>query len=114
MSASVTRGERATQTPARALTGRWIHIVIAMSRLEDNLPRAKITATAVAAASGIKPTPPAAGAYRVNLIDVGTGLAMLIQGHDFTMLYDGGSNDDSRGIEATSGRKGNQSRLLAY
>jgi competence protein ComEC len=37
--------------------------------------------------------PPAAGAYRIHLIDVGTGLSILIQGHDFAMLYDAGSND---------------------
>jgi len=33
------------------------------------------------------------GAWRVHLIDVGTGLAILIQGHDFAMLYDAGTND---------------------
>jgi competence protein ComEC len=27
------------------------------------------------------------------MIDVGTGLAILVQGHDWTMLYDGGSGD---------------------
>ncbi|MEO6773382.1 MAG: MBL fold metallo-hydrolase [Kofleriaceae bacterium] len=37
--------------------------------------------------------PPAAGAYRIHLIDVGTGLSILVQGHDFAMLYDAGSND---------------------
>lgn len=55
-------------------------------------------------------TPPEVGSYRVHLIDVGTGLAVLIQGHDFNLLYDGGSADDSRGISATA----NNSRLLAY
>jgi competence protein ComEC len=74
----------------------------------------KIVTKAVSAAADLKATAPGAGAFRVNLIDVGTGLAMLIQGHDFTMLYDGGSNDDSRGIDATAVRRGNQSRLLAY
>lgn len=48
--------------------------------------------------------------YRVHLIDVGTGLAILIQGAAFTMLYDGGSGDDERGISGS----GNHSRLLAY
>jgi competence protein ComEC len=38
-------------------------------------------------------TPPAAGTYRIHMIDVGTGLAMLVQGHDFNMLFDAGSND---------------------
>jgi competence protein ComEC len=53
---------------------------------------------------------PASGAYRVHLIDVGTGLAVLVQGHDFNMLFDGGSNDDQAGISST----GNRNRLLAY
>ncbi len=38
-------------------------------------------------------TPPPPGSYRVHMIDVGTGLAILVQGHDWTMLYDGGSGD---------------------
>jgi competence protein ComEC len=38
-------------------------------------------------------TPPAAGTYRVHMIDVGTGLAILVQGHDWAMLFDGGTND---------------------
>lgn len=37
--------------------------------------------------------PPAPGTYRLHLIDVGTGLAVLIQGADFTLLYDAGTND---------------------
>lgn len=44
------------------------------------------------------------GAWRVHLIDVGTGLAILIQGHDFAMLYDAGTNDPSEKPE----------RVLAY
>jgi beta-lactamase superfamily II metal-dependent hydrolase len=48
----------------------------------------------------------AAGAYRVHVIDVGTGLAVFIEGPDFTMLYDGGSQDDL----AT----GADNRIIAY
>jgi competence protein ComEC len=48
--------------------------------------------------------------YRVHLIDVGTGLAMLIQGRDFTMLFDAGSGDDKRVIS----QSGNPNRLMAY
>lgn len=51
------------------------------------------------------------GAYRVHTIDVGTGLAVLVQGADFNVLYDGGSSDDSSGITASGA---NNSRLLAY
>lgn len=50
------------------------------------------------------------GEYRVHLIDVGTGLAVLVQGADFTMLFDGGSGDDKRGLSSD----GNNSRLVAY
>lgn len=53
---------------------------------------------------------PAQGTYRMHLIDVGTGLAILAQGPDFTLLFDGGSTDDSAGISSS----GNKSRLLAY
>jgi competence protein ComEC len=38
-------------------------------------------------------TPPPPGVWRVHLIDVGTGLAILVQGADFTLLYDAGSSD---------------------
>jgi competence protein ComEC len=48
--------------------------------------------------------PPKSGTYRVHLIDVGTGLAILIQGADFAMLYDAGSND----------REEKPSRVIAY
>jgi competence protein ComEC len=47
---------------------------------------------------------PPAGTYRIHLIDVGTGLSILIQGADFTMLYDAGSND----------REETPMRVLAY
>jgi competence protein ComEC len=36
---------------------------------------------------------PPPGTYRIHLIDVGTGLSILIQGADFNLLYDAGSND---------------------
>jgi competence protein ComEC len=41
----------------------------------------------------VSPVPPEPGTYRVHMIDVGTGLAIFVQGHDFNMLYDGGTND---------------------
>ncbi len=44
-------------------------------------------------AAEVPHTPPAPGTYRLHLIDVGTGLAILIQGADFALLYDAGSND---------------------
>ncbi|MEO8703437.1 MAG: MBL fold metallo-hydrolase [Kofleriaceae bacterium] len=39
------------------------------------------------------PPAPAPGTYQIHLIDVGTGLAILIRGADFAMLYDAGTND---------------------
>lgn len=37
--------------------------------------------------------PPSRGAYRIHMIDVGTGLSILVQGADFALLYDAGTND---------------------
>ena len=39
------------------------------------------------------PPAPAPGTYQIHMIDVGTGLAILVRGADFTMLYDAGTND---------------------
>lgn len=50
--------------------------------------------------------PPAAGSYVVHAIDVGTGLAIFVEGADFTLLYDAGSNDDDA--------RGPANRVVAY
>jgi len=81
---------------------------------EDALRQGTLTGRSVSSVADLPAKAPVAGSQRVHLLDVGTGLSVLVQGHDFTMLYDGGSNDDSRGITSTSQRSGNQSRLLAY
>lgn len=44
--------------------------------------------------------------YRLHAIDVGTGLALFAEGPGFTLLYDAGSQDDTRG--------GDANRVLAY
>lgn len=51
---------------------------------------------------------PEAGAasFTMDAVDVGTGLAILVRGQDFTLVYDGGSNDDLA--------RGTNNRLLAY
>jgi competence protein ComEC len=36
----------------------------------------------------------ASGAYLIHVVDVGTGLAVFVEGPDFNLIYDGGSNDD--------------------
>ncbi len=43
--------------------------------------------------SDVPTTPPPPGTYRIHLIDVGTGLSILVQGSDFNLLYDAGTND---------------------
>jgi competence protein ComEC len=73
-------------------------------------PTSGISVRPVSKVSDLSADPPQVGTYRIHLIDVGTGLSILIQGHDFNLLYDGGSNDDGAGISAS----GNNSRLLAY
>lgn len=41
------------------------------------------------------PEKAATAVFALEAIDVGTGLAVLVTGPDFTLLYDGGSNDDT-------------------
>ena len=50
------------------------------------------------------PPAPQPGQYQVHMIDVGTGLAILVRGHDFALLYDAGTND----------REEKPMRVLAY
>lgn len=46
------------------------------------------------------------GLFSMHIIDVGTGLAVLLLGEDFALIYDAGSNDDSS--------IGDRNRVLAY
>ena len=39
------------------------------------------------------PKAPAPGTFQIHMIDVGTGLSILVRGADFAMLFDGGTND---------------------
>ena len=75
------------------------------------LAGAGVTAVPVSASSMV-PGAPAPGSYRMQVIDVGTGLSVLVQGADFTLLYDAGSIDDAKHVGTSSA--GNQNRLLAY
>src|SRR5262249_14495174 len=54
------------------------------------------------------PPPPALAppTFFIDVVDVGTGLGVLVRGPDFTLVYDAGSNDDM-GL-------GSNNRLLAY
>jgi competence protein ComEC len=46
------------------------------------------------------------GPFRIHVIDIGTGLAIFVEGPDFTMLYDSGSQDDLA--------MGADNRVIAY
>jgi beta-lactamase superfamily II metal-dependent hydrolase len=48
----------------------------------------------------------AAGRHQVHIIDVGTGLAVFVEGPGFALLYDAGSQDDLHG--------GDENRVVAY
>lgn len=52
-----------------------------------------ITWARVAEPGDVPAAPPPPGTWRVHLIDVGTGLSVLVQGADFSLLFDAGSND---------------------
>lgn len=72
---------------------------------------ANIAITPVHSINEIPQTAPLKGKYRLHLLDVGTGLSILIQGHDWNLLYDAGSADDKSGNQL----KGNSnSRVVSY
>jgi competence protein ComEC len=52
------------------------------------------------------PPPEHRPAFTVHAADVGTGLAVFVEGEDFSLVYDGGSNDDTA--------IGDKNRLTAY
>jgi len=49
---------------------------------------------------------PTTASLTIDVVDVGTGLAILVRGQDFALVYDGGSNDDLA--------RGTANRLLAF
>lgn len=53
----------------------------------------RITWQRVERPTDVSAVAPAPGIWRIHLIDVGTGLSILVQGPDFAMLFDGGSSD---------------------
>ena len=67
---------------------------------------AALPAIPVAAQEPTGATPPQPGNFVVHAIDVGTGLAVFVEGCDFTLLYDAGSNDDLA--------RGPGNRVVAY
>jgi len=76
-------------------------LVDCWKRSRANLARTMLTlrfvAVAVPIAAWAQPpasAPSGATPYQIEAADVGTGLAVLVSGPGFTVLYDGGSNDD--------------------
>lgn len=65
-----------------------------------------LASAAFAFGAGSASAQPAAGTFIVHAIDVGTGLAIFVEGRDFTLLYDAGSNDDTA--------RGADNRVIAY
>jgi competence protein ComEC len=53
-------------------------------------------------------SPPAGNtdSFTIDVVDVGTGLAVLVRGADFRLVYDAGSNDDTA--------RGSANRMVAY
>lgn len=47
----------------------------------------------VVSAADLPEHPPGAGTFRVHMIDVGSGLSLLVEGSDFALLYDAGTMD---------------------
>jgi competence protein ComEC len=64
----------------------------------DPPPTPKLAASLVAPEASEARTPPLRepDVFVLHVVDVGTGLAVFIEGPDFSMVYDGGSNDDLR------------------
>lgn len=60
----------------------------------DEAPAApRVTWARIESLDALPDAPPPRGTWRVHLIDVGTGLAILVEGADFALLYDAGTND---------------------
>ena len=70
-----------------------------MSKTASEIVKDDDASEAVSAAAG-------GATFVLHAIDVGTGLAVLVEGADFFVLYDGGSNDDRR--------RGKNNRLTNY
>lgn len=80
----------------------WIGVVLPDGRIGWVSSRWVVIVPPVATA----PKSVNAAPFVLEAIDVGTGLAVLVTGPDFTLLYDGGSNDDVA--------VGDGNRLVAY
>src|SRR3954471_13416254 len=65
----------------------WHHIQLA-GGVQGFVPKRWTRVVAAAA------PPSSTASFTMDVVDVGTGLGILLRGTDFTLVYDGGSNDD--------------------
>lgn len=92
--------------PLVALVPGWYETRLSDGQMAFVAKRSAEIAPCPAAPGGATPHGIADTRYEIHAIDVGTGLAVLVRGPDFTLLYDAGSNDDLA--------LGDNNRTLAY
>jgi beta-lactamase superfamily II metal-dependent hydrolase len=112
-SAVLVREGPSTATPilGRLRPGDSAHVVREVSgwyevELADGTRGYVSKAWTVPIAADGSPVSASAGRYKVHVIDVGTGLAVFVEGEDFALLYDAGSQDDLH--------EGEENRVVAY
>ncbi len=88
-----------------------ISILLAVLSFFSYEASAEIAVEPVHSIADIPDQPPGVGHYRLHLIDVGTGLSILVQGHDWNLLFDAGSADDKSGNQMSGD---SNSRVIAY
>ena len=64
---------------------------VALPPGDANAPRLRYRR--VASTTDLPDRPPGAGTFRIHMLDVGSGLSILVEGPDFTLLYDAGTMD---------------------
>ena len=79
----------------------WYHV-----RLPDGVKGYVSKAWTREATGGVVESLVAGASYKIHVIDVGTGLAVFVEGKDFALLYDAGSQDDLH--------DGSENRVVAY
>lgn len=95
-------------------SGTTAPLIATIPRWYETRTPADETAFVSKQSTDVVPCPPASptvaatstGAFELHAIDVGTGLAILVRGPDFVLLFDGGSNDDFA--------IGDDNRVVAY
>jgi len=96
----------------RRLFGFWLPVVALGSSLafgapppaqsnggpERGQPEPAVAVAVVRAAGTDDSANGEPSAFTVHVVDVGTGLGVFVEGPDFTLVYDAGSNDDPAGL----------------